>query len=77
MEHMVKLSKNDHDSNIQFINSNQDKDKCLDDNILDDIIFNDDNDKDCYRVFIGKKISAEEKDLTSRSRFLGFISFII
>ena len=31
--------KKDHDSNIQFINSIQDKDKYLDENILDDIIF--------------------------------------
>ena len=65
----------DHDSNIQFINSITEKDKYLDDSILDDIIFNDDNDNDSYHVFVGKKISDENKDLTSRSRFLG--SFVV
>ena len=67
--------KKDHDSNIAFINSITEKDKYLDENVLDDIIFNDDNNDDSYHVFIGKKISDENKDLTSRSRFLG--SFVL
>ena len=67
--------KKDHDSNTQFLNWITEKDKYLDENILDDIIFNDDNDNDCYHVFVGKNISDENKDLTSRSRFLG--SFVL
>ena len=59
--------KKDHNENIQFINSIKEK-TYLDENVLNEIIFNDDS-EDAYHVFIGSKISDETKDLTSRSRF--------
>ena len=66
--------KKDHDSIIQFINNNNDRHKYMDENTLSDIIFNDE-DENGYHVFIGKRISDETKDLSSRSRFLG--SFVL
>ena len=47
----------------------------MENNELSQIIFNDDDISDAYHIFIGKKISDETKELTSRSRFLG--SFVL
>ena len=67
--------KKDHDDTIQFINNINDKNKYMEENILSDIIFNEEEEEDSYHVFVGKKISDETKDLSSRSRFLG--SFVL
>ena len=45
--------KKDHDDTVQFINNVNDKNKYVDENILSDIIFN--NDDDGYHIFVGKK----------------------
>ena len=63
-----------HQDIVQFINNIKDKNKFLENNELSDIILNDDS-LDSYHIFIGKKLSDEGKDLTSRSRFLG--SFVL
>ena len=70
-----QMLKKEHEDIIQFVNNADSRNEFFENNKLEEIIFNDDDANDGYHVFIGKRISDETKDLTSRSRFLG--SFVL
>ena len=69
-----QMLKKDHNDVIEFINNIADKDKFMNDNVLKQLILNQD-DPEGLHIFIGERILDINKQLTSRSVFLG--SFIL